>query len=402
MKVIGSCGDVFQSWLTSSRLVRRLVTAPIARPTPTRRRPRRTTIRTTWRAIAAERHPNRNLARLLRHRVGQDAIDAERDEDYAGARKDPEHQHAEPWSRVEPLRQLRLERVGLDKRDLRIDRAHLVTDRGADRAGSLVVRTTMREYSRGRRPYGRNTCGAGGSWMFWFFASLTTPITTNVGSGIGGGQRCQPRQADLAADRVEPTEVPRRERLVDDRDVAPRMDLTRRQLPSGQKTQAKGFEQRFAADLHERPGVLLRRRTGNLEGTVRTDECRQPAGDRNTDDPGKRLHAVDHVPVELPMIGGWPLLRPRKRDARHEHIPRVEPQIDADQLDERPHQEPRAEQQHDRERDLRDDEAAAHPRLPAAGRAAAPADVRPDAQIPSRALQRREEPETRPSRSRRR
>ena len=47
--------------------------------------------------------------------------------------------------------------------------------------------------------------------------------------------------------------------------------------------------------------------------------------------------------MELPVIAAWPLLRGRKRHARQQHIPRVEAQIDADEFDERPHQESRAQ-----------------------------------------------------------
>ena len=43
-------------------------------------------------SIAAERNANGNLARLLRHRVSQHPVDAQRDEQDAGAREDPEHQ----------------------------------------------------------------------------------------------------------------------------------------------------------------------------------------------------------------------------------------------------------------------------------------------------------------------
>ena len=122
-------------------------------------------------------------------------------------------------------------------------------------------------------------------------------------------------------------------------------------------------------------------------------ERRQSTGDRDALDARKRLQAIEGLSVEVPVVGRRSVRSRRKREVGHQHVPRVESQIGSHQLDERAHQEPRAKQEHDRERDLRDDEAAPHAGLSAARRAAAPAHVGAGAGIAPRALQRREETE---------
>src|SRR5206468_10273290 len=55
------------------------------------------------------------------------------------------------------------------------------------------------------------------------------------------------------------------------------------------------------------------------------------------------------------------LLARRQRDAHRDHVAGVESGVDALQRTERAEHQPRADEQHDRERDLRDDKRMAQP-----------------------------------------
>src|SRR4029079_10623678 len=101
---------------------------------------------------------------------------------------------------------------------------------------------------------------------------------------------------------------------------------------------------------------------------------------------GHCMETPQRVTVETMQIGGGWILTWWEPDASKQHILRIEPPIDVHQLHERSHEQSRAQEQHDRERHLSDDEDAAHPSLPPPGAAAlARADARHE--IPARALQ---------------
>ena len=88
-------------------------------------------------AVAPERHPDRNLPRLLRHGIGQHSVHPERDQHDTGAGKDTEHEHAEPRPRIErPLDQV-FEGDGLDQRDPLVDGLNLSAD-GVGEAHRIV------------------------------------------------------------------------------------------------------------------------------------------------------------------------------------------------------------------------------------------------------------------------
>ena len=78
-------------------------------------------------SLSAEGHPNRDFLSLLRYRVGQHAVDAERHEHDAGAREHAEHNQAESRLCVEGALQHRVHRHGLNECDLSIDGLDFVT-----------------------------------------------------------------------------------------------------------------------------------------------------------------------------------------------------------------------------------------------------------------------------------
>ncbi len=90
--------------------------------------------------------------------------------------------------------------------------------------------------------------------------------------------------------------------------------------------------------------------------------------------------------------GGLPGSESR-RDLHGQHVVRIEPGIDAHQRDEAADEERRADEQHHRERDLGDDEHAAHALPAGAGARAARAVLQRLREIGPRQLQRRDDAE---------
>ena len=84
----------------------------------------------------------------------------------------------------------------------------------------------------------------------------------------------------------------------------------------------------------------------------------------------QRLEAGEQIAVERqPVIGRLVFLR--QRDLQREQVVRTEARIDREHREEAAQQQPRAERQHDRQRDFRDDQRAAQPALAAPGGGAA-------------------------------
>ena len=120
---------------------------------------------------------------------------------------------------------------------------------------------------------------------------------------------------------------------------------------------------------------------------------RQRRGFGRHDHAGQRVEPIEERPEETLLLGRGRVLAPRQRQARHQDVRGVQPEIDRLQRDEAAHEQPRADQQHQRQRDFDDDEHAAEP---AAAEAAADAFAgvleRLDHVAPGR-LQRRDQPE---------
>jgi len=95
------------------------------------------------------------------------------------------------------------------------------------------------------------------------------------------------------------------------------------------------------------------------------------AGNGRREHSRERLHAIDDLPVGIASPGRRAAVIGRKVQVRDEQIPRIEPEVDRGEPDERSDQQPGAEKEYDGQSDLRDDEAVAHPRA-AATRGATP------------------------------
>ena len=147
--------------------------------------------------------------------------------------------------------------------------------------------------------------------------------------------------------------------LIDDRDAAdadhvvPReraaaneLQLQRREVPLADQLEQRElfFRLRLADDLRLGPDAAVRRQRRRLG---RRDDARQRLEPRQ-----ERL--------EEPLLRLRRVVDPaRERQPRAENVLRVEPEIGSLELDEAAHQQPRARQEHERQRHLQDNESTA-------------------------------------------
>ena len=166
------------------------------------------------------------------------------------------------------------------------------------------------------------------------------------------------------ADRILVREVLLDERLVDNRDVLAGRRVLRRERAAAKHRNRERFE------VARRDHAIVRRgRVARLQRRPPADVERQHvvATERQRLHGGGRLHAGlglelgDQIVEERVMGLRRPVRRPRQRDLKREHALRLESRIDVDELVEAAQQQRRARQQHDRQRDLRDEQHAAHP-----------------------------------------
>ncbi len=95
---------------------------------------------------------------------------------------------------------------------------------------------------------------------------------------------------------------------------------------------------------------------------------RQVARQRRAAHARHRRDAAQQLVVEARGLAVLAVARGRERDPHRQEVARVEARVNVEHRDEALHQQPRADEQHERERHLRDDEQVAQPLGPRARR----------------------------------
>ena len=186
-------------------------------------------------------------------------------------------------------------------------------------------------------------------------------------------QLLHPLQDDLAANRILGGEILVHERLVDDGHLARRADFDRRQRAAPQNLQPERPEVAVAAELVNRLPSFRVGLAGNVDVGADAAVRRKRRRLGRRDDAGQRVQPRQQRFEKLLLRRRGLVLLARQRQARDQDVVRVEAEIDRLQLHEVAHQQPRAGQQHQRQRDFAHDKrasqlAAAEPADDAAAR----------------------------------
>ena len=299
---------------------------------------------------------------LPRDGVGNHAVDADRHEQQPDSGEDAEQDQAEARFRVRKLLEKVVQGADVRQRDAAIDGpdllAHAVQHRRrlARRAhqDAALELTGNRVRHQQLRPY-----------------RIPDAVVLGVGDHADDvedrmlDRRVRPTAAelerDLPADRILAAEVLRDERLVDDGDAAGARDVDRGQHAPAYHSQTERVGPALADQLVQaRPllGVCLAR-----DVEIRADAAvgRQRDRLRRRDDAGQRVQARQQRLEEPLLFGGSLVGAARKRQPGDQNVVGVEPEVDALKSIEASHQQSRADQQHQRQRDLDHDERVPQP-----------------------------------------
>ena len=158
------------------------------------------------------------------------------------------------------------------------------------------------------------------------------------------------------ADRIGVGELAARHRLVDHQDAGIEGSVSRLELAAADEGHAERGEVTRRHGHEVRQGRFVRRQLGTA-GDVEREETepaahRQRVGERHALDAGHGLQPLLHrVPVGQPLRRLAVALA-RRRHLHRQHARRGEAQRDVQQVDEAAEQQPGADQQHQRQRDL--------------------------------------------------
>src|SRR6185436_12324891 len=103
--------------------------------------------------------------------------------------------------------------------------------------------------------------------------------------------------------------------------------------------------------------------SGNLQKAAHPGEWRRNVCHGSRTNAWNHPDAIERLTIETMQVVGRGILTWWEAETSKQHVLRIEPPIDVHELHERSHEQSGTQEQHDRERDLSDDETAAHARL---------------------------------------
>ena len=202
---------------------------------------------------------------------------------------------------------------------------------------------------------------------------------------------------DLFPDRILVRPETARHRLVDDENrrrvgavlVAEKPAANQRDLGGAEIASCREIEEDLRLASGRGSGAVEKRNPGRPGVTGKGQAADQRGGFYS----GNLLDPIEDLLVKIPRRIGLGVLRARQTIFQGEQVLRLEPDVGLEQFAEAANQQAGRDQEQDRERDLRDDESAAHPIPARAAAAAASAFFQSGLQLRARQLQRRHETE---------